>query len=317
MATMARRFALLGALLFCQIGLLRADGPPPNSSLAPWIAQQPSPAPPPLGIAGGQSYVSGAQYGVPQPAVTPANLAAQPWVAQPPVPAPASPAAPGIPGGQPIVPPAQYTLPQPAFTPVNFVASPWAAQQSIASPAPPILSGMPGNQPSVPPAQYGLPQPAITPENVAAPQPVNGTWRDEGQFVVIEVNGQELRLAKSALGQQPEVPAIGRGQIAVGSVHGRLLQHGRPLVGCNVVIVPMHADGATDDNGIRHPLSTTTDADGIYTFQNVPVGPYKLTWLPARATEWIRRIEMKPDVFVREGQDVTLKDIARALQTIN
>ena len=95
---------------------------------------------------------------------------------------------------------------------------------------------------------------------------------------------------------------------------GGCFQHARPLVGCNVVIVPMHADGATDDNGIRHPLSATTDSDGMYAFVNVPIGPYKLTWLPARTTQWIRRIEMKPDVFVREGQDTTLKDIGRALR---
>ena len=106
-------------------------------------------------------------------------------------------------------------------------------------------------------------------------------------------------------------------QIATGSVHGRLFQGGRPLVGCTVVIVPMHKDGATDDNGVRQPLSAITDADGVYGFENVPVGGYKLTWLPAGTTQWIRRIEMKPDVFVHEGQDVTLKDIRSAMQTIN
>ena len=311
MATIAWRFALFGGLLFCQTGVLRADNSPPNSFIALLAGQQPPPSPAPPGTAVGQPCVAAGQCVAPQPGITPSELAAQRWVAQQPIAASASPAPSGMPCGQPFVPPGQYGLLQPAFTPVNFVASPSVAQQSISSP-PATALGAPGAQSSIPPAQYGLPQPAVASENVAAPQPLNGTFRDEGQFVVIEVNGQELRLAKSALGQQPEVRAVGRSQVAVGSVHGRLLQHGRPLVGCNVVIVPMHADGATDDNGIRHPLSATTDSDGIYAFVNVPIGPYKLTWLPARTTQWIRRIEMKPDVFVREGQDTTLKDIGRA-----
>ena len=52
-------------------------------------------------------------------------------------------------------------------------------------------------------------------------------------------------------------------------------------------------------------------------FEHVPAGEYKLTWLPAGAKQWIRRIAMRPDVIVHEGQDVTLKDIRMAQQTIN
>jgi hypothetical protein len=161
-----------------------------------------------------------------------------------------------------------------------------------------------------------LPSPQHPPESTPSGQPVNGTWRDEGDFVVIEVNGQQLRLAKSALA--PPQPTAGSSvRVATGSVHGRLLQGGRPLVNCSVVIVPMHKDGATDDTGVRQPISTVTDADGVYGFENVPVGSYKLTWLPAGTQQWIRRIEMKPDVFIHEGQDVTLKDIRSAMRTIN
>jgi hypothetical protein len=171
-------------------------------------------------------------------------------------------------------------------------------------------------RPSAPPMQYPLPAPQQAPENIAPPPPVNGTWRDDGQYVIIEVNGQQLRLLKSALGQPPAPPA-GQIQVATGTAHGRLLQKGRPLVNCQVVIVPMHKDGATDDNGFRQPVTAVTDADGIYVFANVPVGAYKLTWLPAGGTQWIRRIEMKPDVFVHEGQDTMVKDLRMALRTIN
>jgi hypothetical protein len=200
-----------------------------------------------------------------------------------------------------------------------------AWEEPIALPAPydasprvvPAAQFVTQNNPSwIPPSQGILPPPPARPESIVAGQPVNGTWRDEGDFVVIEVNGQQLRLAKSALAPtQPGAPSPVK--ISTGSVHGRLLQGGRPLANCTVVIVPMHKDGATDDNGIRQPISATTDADGVYGFENVPVGSYKLTWLPAGAQQWIRRIEMKPDVFVHERQDVTLKDIRSATRTIN
>jgi hypothetical protein len=190
-------------------------------------------------------------------------------------------------------------------------------RQIVAEPLP-APAAMSLGQSFVPSTRQVAPPPQFAPESPSVTPPVNGTWRDEGQFVVIEVNGQQLRLAKAALQQPPAAaPGAGQVQIATGAVHGRLLQRGRPLVGCAVVIVPMHKDGATDDNGLRQPLSATTDADGFYGFANVPVGGYKLTWLPAGTEQWIRRIEMKPDVFVHDGQDVTVKDIRAALQTIN
>jgi hypothetical protein len=192
------------------------------------------------------------------------------------------------------------------------------SQRPIPSEPLPAPQAIPGGQSFAPAARQFLSPPQFTLENPSVTPPVNGTWRDEGQFVVIEVNGQQLRLAKAALQQPPAAaPGAGQVQIAMGAVHGRLLQRGRPLVGCTVVIVPMHKDGATDDNGIRQPLSAITDADGFYGFANVPVGGYKLTWLPAGTTQWIRRIEMKPDVFVHEGQDVSVKDVRTAMQTIN
>jgi hypothetical protein len=190
------------------------------------------------------------------------------------------------------------------------------AYDPISSGQPVPSSAMQGAPANFYTSQGILPPLQNRPESIPAGQPVNGTWRDEGDFVVIEVNGQQLRLAKSALAPTQST-AGSSAQVATGSVHGRLLQGGRPLVNCTVVIVPMHKDGATDDTGIRQPISTVTDADGVYEFNNVPVGSYKLTWLPAGTQQWIRRIEMKPDVFVHEGRGVTLKDIRSAMRTIN
>jgi hypothetical protein len=103
-----------------------------------------------------------------------------------------------------------------------------------------------------------------------------------------------------------------------GTVCGRLSNRGRPLVGCHVVIVPMH-----QENGVfcfdpdRKPLDAVTDDDGVYRFENAPAGQYKLTWLPAGQTRWIRRIAMRPDVTVRSSEATNLKEIRIALQTIN
>jgi hypothetical protein len=99
-----------------------------------------------------------------------------------------------------------------------------------------------------------------------------------------------------------------------GTVRGRFMQKGQPVASCYVVILPMNNDGI-DQN--RLPLTTTTDNEGMYYFDNVPAGTYKLTWLPAGSTQWIRRIEMKPDVVVHAGQTVVLREIRMALQTIN
>ena len=105
---------------------------------------------------------------------------------------------------------------------------------------------------------------------------------------------------------------------AEGTVHGRLLQRGYPLVNCYVVIAPWPKGDKSDSSvDTRIPLSTMTNDAGFYCFEHVPAGDYKLTWLPDGTKQWIRRIAMRPDVIVHEGQDVTLKDIRMAQQTIN
>ena len=69
-----------------------------------------------------------------------------------------------------------------------------------------------------------------------------------------------------------------------GDVSGRLLNKGRPLVNCHVVIVPLQeADGAIRMDEDRKPLTTVTDENGEFHFEDVPAGGYKLTWLPDRS----------------------------------
>ncbi len=106
--------------------------------------------------------------------------------------------------------------------------------------------------------------------------------------------------------------------VLVGVVHGRLSNKGRPLVNCQVVIVPLHEqNGVSAFDPDRKPLATVTDEQGEYHFDDVPPGSYKLTWLPQGQRRWIRRIAMSPDVKVHPGEVTRLRDIRVALQTVN
>jgi hypothetical protein len=146
--------------------------------------------------------------------------------------------------------------------------------------------------------------------------PVDGTYREDGQYVTITINGKEMRLVKPP---SELIPTPAPQTTGTGSVRGRLMQNGRPLVNCRVVIMPLQGEGKAyhfDPN--REPLTATTDHEGIYSFEQVPIGQYKLTWLPDGTNQWIRRIAIRPDVVVRSsGEVVSINTIGAARQTIN
>jgi hypothetical protein len=157
------------------------------------------------------------------------------------------------------------------------------------------------------------------PSNSAGPPELsaNGTGRDDSPYVTVNVNGQQKRTIES-YPESAQKDSPDSKPYRVGTVRGRLLQMGSPLANCYVVIVPWpKGDKADSSLDTREPLTAITDGEGRYYFGQVPAGEYKLTWLPNGAHEWIRRIAMRPDVIVHEGQDVTLKDIRMAMQTIN
>ena len=90
------------------------------------------------------------------------------------------------------------------------------------------------------------------------------------------------------------------------------------MVNCRVAMIPLQeVDGGAQLDEHRQVLMTLTDAEGVFHFEAVPVGGYKLTWLPDRQKQWIRRISLKPDVHVHYGETTTLKEIRIATQTIN
>ncbi len=56
-------------------------------------------------------------------------------------------------------------------------------------------------------------------------------------------------------------------------------------------------------------FEATTDREGRYAFQKVPVGIYQFKWLPRGSDAWIRRLTDKPEVFVIKGKTVTVKTV--------
>jgi hypothetical protein len=207
-----------------------------------------------------------------------------------------------------------------AASPANFVQPPQGPWQPAPAGNPPV-SYTRSPQTAAQVSGSGVvrlpPTGTATPTGGSAPGPaVDGTYREDGQFVTININGKEMRLIKPPSEVATRTSVIPG--MAEGTVRGRLMQNGRPLANCRVVIVPLEGQGKAyryDTN--REPMSTVANAEGIYDFDHVPVGKYKLTWLPAGTNQWIRKIAIKPDVAVNAGQAVTVNTIGTARQTIN
>jgi hypothetical protein len=159
--------------------------------------------------------------------------------------------------------------------------------------------------------------PILSGFGVAPSLPANPAGRGENRLFPDTPQAQPVEF-------RPPAPLSGegceplRGQLGRGAVYGRLLNKGRFLVNCRVALVPMHREeGVYCLDPDRNVLSTTTGQDGVYYFADAAAGEYKLTWLPAGQTRWIRRIAMRPDIEVRTGETTTAKEIRVALQTIN
>jgi len=168
-----------------------------------------------------------------------------------------------------------------------------------------------------------LPQVAVETElrrSFAASQgseEADGTWREDGQYIVIDVNGQKLRLIKSDSRYVGPV-SPNQSKSNNGEIRGRLSHQKRPLVNCEVALIPLSKtwNKYTARNS-RDIAFVKTDAQGIYRFVDVPPGPYKLKWRPAGQDGWIRRIELRPDVNVRANALTQAKEICVSLRTIN
>ncbi len=162
------------------------------------------------------------------------------------------------------------------------------------------------------PAQAQSPVPeAATPTG-----PADGTWRQDGRYIVLNMNGQEFRLLHT--GETPAAPI--QPELVGGLVRGRLANRGKPLARFDVALMPLKKTwlGFTIDRSVEaSKLIAITDESGAYRFVNVPVGLYKLKWRAPGESGWIRRVELRPDVRVRMGEETEAKEIRVALRTIN
>ncbi len=191
-----------------------------------------------------------------------------------------------------------------------------AIASALAAEAPPTTSwDVPVRLPRTGPPTPG--ETSFSPGGGAPAQLAGGVWREDGQTIILYRNGREVRLPKSVLAQaRGGMP--GEAERAGGAVHGRLFHQGRPLENCSVALSSLSKrfTGYTVDRSAK-PLRALTDARGVYYFENVPAGAYKLSWLPDGTNRWIRRIKMQPDVSVRGGEVVGLTDIRIALRAVN
>jgi hypothetical protein len=153
-------------------------------------------------------------------------------------------------------------------------------------------------------------------------------WEDQGDYLVISLPKERIAPppTTTAEGTADYAPAASlaeglavtgvKGQhsaigILTGNVTGRVLQHGRPLPGCRVKISAIQGAateltqllGAKTSQGAgRNVVETATGSNGVYLFENVPIGNYDISWLPAGFTHWLGWLSDKPDVTVRASE---------------
>lgn len=102
-----------------------------------------------------------------------------------------------------------------------------------------------------------------------------------------------------------------------GRVAGRMLFKGKPLQGCQVKIQVLERWGIL--GGVKKGIhfETITDENGVYNFENVPPGGYKLYWKPPSESSWIRRLQMEPDIYVEYGERYYLPDRETNIKLLN
>ena len=107
----------------------------------------------------------------------------------------------------------------------------------------------------------------------------------------------------------------------LGNVEGKILHSGSPLPDCQVKLQMLEKSGLLA-KGYRPidgaaEIETVTDKDGVYHFENVSPGLYKLYWKPPSETSWVRRFKMEPDVIVEPGKNTNPKNIETLKRTLN
>ncbi len=113
-----------------------------------------------------------------------------------------------------------------------------------------------------------------------------------------------------------------------GSVQGRILWDGGELGNCSVKLVHIPTGNMLDalatvfDVGIKPEKRRTqfvgvTNERGIFTFEEIPIGPYKLHWRLRNSRSWVRRLRNQPDVVVEAGILVYCSDVEANIRALN
>lgn len=101
-----------------------------------------------------------------------------------------------------------------------------------------------------------------------------------------------------------------------GVVEGRVLRRGQPLLDCRVRLVRLEERpglfGLGRDYVPADVLESKTGRDGLFRFERVPVGRYKVKWTVPGGDSWIRILSPEPDLAVGAGKTTTFRDIDMA-----
>ncbi|MGQ3684818.1 MAG: carboxypeptidase-like regulatory domain-containing protein [Candidatus Loosdrechtia sp.] len=109
--------------------------------------------------------------------------------------------------------------------------------------------------------------------------------------------------------------------IRFGKVEGRIVERRDFLAGCYVKLQLLERFGLLSKR--YRPLAgavefeAITDENGVYLFENIPAGEYKIYWKPPSETEWIGRFKMEPDVIVEPGKLTNPQTIEILKRTLN
>ena len=154
--------------------------------------------------------------------------------------------------------------------------------------------------------------------------------QEEGQEELVDkpVDGEQEQMSESqddtsrtTTQENPEKEKKLVQDEKLGRIEGKVFCGGKPLPDCQIKLQMLEKGGLLAR--VYHPvegaeeLETSTDADGVYRFMNVPPGFYKLYWKPLNETSWVRRFKMEPDVIVEPGKVTNPGEIETLKRTLN
>lgn len=160
-------------------------------------------------------------------------------------------------------------------------------------------------------------------------------WEDQGDYLVLSLPKERIAPPPTSAEESPDyskAPTLEKGLstigakgqtsgvgVLTGNITGRALRGGRPLAGCLVRLSAIQGTateltrllGGKKSTPASGPnvIGTTTGANGVFLFDDVPIGDYDISWLPPGSSHWLGRLSDKPDVTVQAGEVTQQGDI--------